>query len=313
MRAHDAAAAGRDGPPRATPFVVGGRDLAAIPEPAFASDTETGRIVGWNDAATRLLGIDAPAALMTTCAEVLHGVDLTGTAVCRGSCPYRRVAAAAPGASITATTGSWAPHPDVVCRAQSGDVSLSVSTLAALIDGRPAMLHLLRPAPASRIDGLTGCLTRAAFAEILPVEGARCRRRGRPIAVALADADGLARLNHDHGHDAGDEMLRSMAAALSEGRAGDVVCRWGGDEFAVLLPETDVVAARRRLHRALDRLRVHGAAAGRAWSFCCGVAPLGADCDAEVALSGAETALYIARRQGPARLCLLPRSVPDGM
>jgi diguanylate cyclase (GGDEF)-like protein len=93
-------------------------------------------------------------------------------------------------------------------------------------------------------DGLTGCLTYQAFQDALGTEEARARRYGRPFSVAMVDLDYFKVVNDSHGHAVGDATLRCMAQALLEAaRATDVVGRIGGDEFAVLLPETDAAQA----------------------------------------------------------------------
>jgi diguanylate cyclase (GGDEF)-like protein len=90
------------------------------------------------------------------------------------------------------------------------------------------------------LDPLTGVGNRRALERDLSRELARAIRHDRKVAVAAIDLDGLKRINDDHGHAAGDQALRSLARVLSETvRTGDGVYRVGGDEFVVVLPETD--------------------------------------------------------------------------
>lgn len=94
-------------------------------------------------------------------------------------------------------------------------------------------------AEASR-DELTGLLNRSVGVHALEREVQRAERGGRSLAVVFADVNGLKRLNDNHGHAAGDTVLRALGTALREVlRPYDTGIRWGGDEFVVVLPEVD--------------------------------------------------------------------------
>ena len=93
-------------------------------------------------------------------------------------------------------------------------------------------------------DALTGLLNRRSFSEIAEREVARCQRTAHPLTVALGDIDFFKRINDSHGHAAGDHVLQIVANLLQGAlREYDCVARWGGEEFVVLLPDTDVATA----------------------------------------------------------------------
>ncbi len=102
-----------------------------------------------------------------------------------------------------------------------------------------SQLHdALRTAAAT--DSLTGIANRRAFMDRLEQEVARSRRTPRPVTIVLLDLDGFKQINDTDGHHAGDDVLVAVARALTRHRrASDLAARYGGDEFALLLPETD--------------------------------------------------------------------------
>lgn len=99
-------------------------------------------------------------------------------------------------------------------------------------------------------DQLTGVLTRRGFIEKANQEIARCHRYGRTASLVLIDVDHFKTVNDTWGHPAGDRVLRELAATIeAAGRSADVLGRLGGEEFAMLLPETGVAEARAAAER----------------------------------------------------------------
>lgn len=111
-------------------------------------------------------------------------------------------------------------------------------------------------------DELTGLFNRRGWENLVAAEEDRCRRHGKPAAVAVVDVDGLKAVNDAHGHAAGDDLLRRCAAAInSVTRDRDAAARLGGDEFAVLLIEADGVGAAEFTARLAETLDAAGVAA----------------------------------------------------
>lgn len=160
-------------------------------------------------------------------------------------------------------------------------------------------------------DPLTNLYNRRYMAEAIATELARSRRRGHPCAVALVDADHFKAINDRHGHQAGDEVLCEIAQRLRRGlRTEDVVARWGGEEFCVLLSETDEAGGMRvveRLLRSVSDQPIVTVAGAVAVTLSAGLALRRAeDASADPLLRRADEALYQAKRQGRNRACAHP-------
>jgi len=151
----------------------------------------------------------------------------------------------------------------------------------------------------ARTDELTGLPNRRVLFETLAREIERARRGKADLAVAFADLDRLKLVNDRHGHQVGDAVLREIGAAMASGlRAYDVVVRYGGDEFVVVLPDTgawDGHAVAERLRKAIAARTFAGSIAS---TISIGIAGLGKDMDADRLLKAADEALYRAKRAG---------------
>jgi diguanylate cyclase (GGDEF)-like protein len=111
----------------------------------------------------------------------------------------------------------------------------------------------------ARDDDLTGALNRRSLMELLESEVAESTRHGDIFAVVLCDVDGLKNVNDNAGHLAGNEVLIKVARVMRESvRAEDVVARFGGDEFVLLLPRTGLLPAQALVGRIAARLRDEG-------------------------------------------------------
>ncbi|MGA0848426.1 MAG: diguanylate cyclase domain-containing protein [Chthoniobacterales bacterium] len=113
-------------------------------------------------------------------------------------------------------------------------------------------------------DPLTGLANRRHFDQTLASEWDRAAREEHPLALLMVDIDHFKKFNDTHGHAAGDGCLQAVARAMQDhcARPGDLVCRWGGEEFAVILPATDVAGATHLARELVEVVRALGLAHG---------------------------------------------------
>ncbi|HEY5660877.1 MAG TPA: GGDEF domain-containing protein [Gaiellaceae bacterium] len=156
-------------------------------------------------------------------------------------------------------------------------------------------------------DDLTGLVNRRRFIEALDAEVERARSFGSPLTIVLADLDNFKQVNDEFGHHGGDVVLRAFADLIrSHVRDVDVSGRIGGEEFAILLPETDNAGASRvaeRMRRSLNEVSIplsEGASIHVASSF--GVAALSPGQTGDDLLRAADAALYRAKDEGKNRV-----------
>ena len=154
-------------------------------------------------------------------------------------------------------------------------------------------------------DEVTGLYNRRFFSIRLEEEVSRYRRFNHPVSVVLLDLDGFKAVNDELGHAAGDETLRAMAdILLKQSRGINVICRYGGDEFAVLLVETSKSGARLYADRIRYVLSTWTFSHGRRVTASFGIASLPEDVApaAEEVIRAADEALYAAKRAGKNRV-----------
>jgi diguanylate cyclase (GGDEF)-like protein/PAS domain S-box-containing protein len=152
----------------------------------------------------------------------------------------------------------------------------------------------------SLTDELTGLWNRRALTLRLNEEAALARRNHRPLAMLLLDVDNFKLVNDTYGHPYGDTVLQQVSGAiLKTKRAEDIASRYGGEEFVLLLPESDAAAAMRLAERLLETM-AKTAWEKRAVTVSIGIAVLEANGTNEALIQNADTALYAAKRQGKA-------------
>jgi two-component system cell cycle response regulator len=158
-------------------------------------------------------------------------------------------------------------------------------------------------------DQLTGLHNRRYMMNQLKALCARAAKGGDPVSVLLVDLDHFKLINDGYGHDAGDDVLREFAVRLATNvRAVDLPCRYGGEEFVIVMPGTSLtdaerIAERIRLHVGQAPIQVSGGAARLGVTISIGVAAtLGADDTPDLLLKRADEALYEAKTSGRNRV-----------
>jgi diguanylate cyclase (GGDEF)-like protein len=195
-------------------------------------------------------------------------------------------------------------------------VTLAISALLFWLIGSLATIVRLRDELLEQAthDPLTGLYNRRYMEEWLRHELHRARRHGRPVGAVMLDVDHFKRVNDRFGHEAGDVVLREIALAVKRAaRKSDIVCRYGGEEFLVLMPEAALRDAARKaeeLRGAVGAMRLEsrGRPVGPI-TISLGVAafPDNAD-DADALLRCADDALYAAKQAGRDRVAVSPRA-----
>ena len=202
----------------------------------------------------------------------------------------------------------WAIQPATVQTMVAAGVMVSIITVGAAITVAN-LVQLLRNREdqledLSRRDSLTQLSNRRHLLERIDIELARVRR-GHGLAMLMIDLDGFKQINDDHGHLKGDDLLRAMASGLRKAtRETDVVARYGGDEFAVLLPDTDSARSNAVAARLVTALRDVGKEfdSKHVVTASIGLAIAHAEDDANALLRRADDNGYQAKRAGGDRL-----------
>jgi len=172
-------------------------------------------------------------------------------------------------------------------------------------------------AQVARTDGLTGCLNHTAMQHMLRREIERGERTGHRLSLVLIDLDDFKQVNEEHGHLAGDEVLRRVGNALrSTVRPYDLVARYGGDEFAIVAIEADEQAAAELARRTLDGIERALAADGGVPDVCgasAGVAEWQPDQAPAALIENADRALLHGKQHRGRGSVVVYSSLPAGL
>ncbi|MEA2645230.1 MAG: hypothetical protein QOE92_313 [Chloroflexota bacterium] len=251
--------------------------------------TEAGRVTFANEAFARLTGYSIAELVAMDSMIALAPEDLREELVARGI--QRAAGADVPfhyETQLMTKDGSRADI-EVVVKSLGRPEQRRMMTIVRDIAERKAAERAV--ADLVRVDPLTRVLNRRGWSEALDEGLARARRSGEPLSVAVLDLDSFKAFNDDWGHQRGDFLLQSVAEAWrSELREVDVIARYGGDEFTVMLPGSDVAGAQ----DAVQRLR----ALTPDQKVSIGLATWNRQETAESLVGRADTALFRAKREG---------------
>lgn len=156
----------------------------------------------------------------------------------------------------------------------------------------------------SQTDTLTGLPNRLKLDAELSAEFARAKRYGRPFSIIIFDIDNFKKINDELGHLMGDKVLQEIARIVPLNlRPGDVLGRWGGEEFLVLCPETDAQAAYRVADRMRSAIQNHSFATHKQHTVSAGIAALSSADTIDSLLNRADTSMYQAKFSGKNQVC----------
>lgn len=202
------------------------------------------------------------------------------------------------------------------CVADSRETADLLRLVASELGGPLRMALLVEEAQRiASVDALTGIANRRAFTQAMIAEIGRCRRYAYPLSLLLLDVDHFKAVNDAHGHLVGDRVLTAVGSALSDTlRSIDLAGRWGGEEFAVLLPHTGADGAETVGQRIRETIAsrpcaaVPGAsgAADIRITVSIGVTQLATNDSWETLVGRADEAMYAAKRSGRDRVMVAP-------
>ena len=195
--------------------------------------------------------------------------------------------------------GDLKQQAKVYAEDELGNLTRDINKMASSLDDLYTQMATL-----AKSDQLTGLMNRHGFEEIQAREVSSAKRYDSPLSLAIFDIDNFKKVNDDYGHDVGDEVIRAVANACTQVfRDCDYCFRYGGEEFVVLMPRTDIKSAMgavERLRKAVEAMRVE-ASGGRELSVTVSVGIAAYQKDDEkgaLQLKHADEALYNAKESG---------------
>jgi diguanylate cyclase (GGDEF)-like protein/putative nucleotidyltransferase with HDIG domain len=267
-----------------------------------------GALVTWTGAARLSTPVDLVGLIGAAAAFTLTQATMVGVIIALNSnIPLARAGTFAPPALLGESlidvlallvAGLWLTQP------------LLLTLVAPVLFIAYRMTRTAHMAHLAEVDSKTGLHNLRHLERVLEEEVGRSARLKRPLAVLLADLDHFKQVNDEYGHAAGDRVLREVAGILTDVfRKGDVIARWGGDEFVVLLPDTEADEAAHLAERARAAVAGHGfepvdgALVRCTMSIGVALCPQDA-CDMEGLLGTADAAMYRAKQRRDAVACV---------
>ncbi len=186
-------------------------------------------------------------------------------------------------------------------------LALGVTALVLMIGGWTLRGYQRRLEAMATTDRLTGAANREALEVLFGQAQRLARRHDRPLSIINLDIDHFKTINDRHGHQAGDSVLRDLVETVSaQIREADTLCRWGGDEFLILLPDADAEHARQTAERIRDAVARHNRLPANEESLTVsqGVAQYRPDESLDNVINRADQALYEAKRSGRDRVAV---------
>jgi diguanylate cyclase (GGDEF)-like protein/PAS domain S-box-containing protein len=263
-----------------------------------------GEWVTFNSALPRLTGHDATALEKTSPLDLVHPDDRDVVAQACSAMIAGDVETTEANVRLLGRDGGvvWVERSMTLVRDDDAAPSYFVVQFVDVSNRMRAQEKLRRSA---MTDPLTGLPNRLVLQDRLEEAIARCRRDGAQVGVVFIDLDHFKSLNDVFGHDAGDEVLRQLAARLSEAvRDGDTAVRLGGDEFVVLCErDVDLAGVQALAARLQGELgRPYDFAWGKATVSCSFGVTIGSGPDATTLLNRADAAMYRSKREGRSRI-----------
>ena len=282
--------------------------LDTTPDGVIVID-DKGVVCEFNPAAELIFGYEAKEVIGQTVKTLMPAVDFSMHDSDIGGTPSStKPISRSKGRQVYGLNkeGREFPVEVTVGNTQIGENYFHVGVLRDISDRKASEKKLKQLATT---DPLTGALNRRAFLEIAEDVFETSKRNNRDMSILMLDADHFKKINDDYGHNVGDRVLINLSAlALKALRSIDKFCRFGGEEFVVLLPETGELKARQVAERLLETIRSSGIEMDNGVlvkvTVSIGIASINSTTEGlESIISQADSALYRAKSEGRDRWC----------